>query len=39
VLVHGAWVWRQQPGWQVVEMARGPVPMLQQPDAMVRHRI
>jgi pimeloyl-ACP methyl ester carboxylesterase len=28
---------RQQPGWQVVEMACGHFPMLQQPEALVRH--
>lgn len=28
---------RQQPGWQVVEMACGHFPQLQQPDALVRH--
>lgn len=28
---------RQQPGWQVVEMDCGHFPMLQQPDALVRH--
>jgi pimeloyl-ACP methyl ester carboxylesterase len=27
---------RQQPGWQVVEMACGHFPMLQQPDALAR---
>ena len=28
---------RQQPGWQVVEMATGHFPMLTQPEALVRH--
>ena len=28
---------RQQPGWQVVEMATGHFPMLTMPEALVRH--
>ncbi len=28
---------RQQPGWQVVEMATGHCPMVSQPQALVRH--